>query len=420
MFYIGVDLGDSAVKLLLIDSVGNVKKTISKRFTESNPDEWWNKTVAGLKEIINIVGTDISGICICSSNNGMVVLDENDELIRPDIIWNNTDISKENDYLKNVVGKNAVEKTLAPKLLWLLNNSYENFRIINKIMLPKDYLVFKLTGLHCTDSASATSTLLYDNRNASWSKEMLAICEVRKEWMPKIYDTFDQIDKILPSVAEELGISHECSVVAGTTASIANVISSGSLGAGKYNLVTNMLATNNSDKWWQEDILDLDGEVIFEEEMLGENHVFYLPGVMSETAFIGMNSDTNRIDMLQAIYEGIAYELRYSIQRDGADARKPQSLKISGKLAKNDIFRKILANILNVTIETIEIDEGAVFGTAILAAVACGAYAGIEEATDMLVKIKDSVSPDELLVEKYDAGYSKFVRYYRAINSIIE
>ena len=131
MYYIGVDLGTSAVKLLLMDGDGKVKKTVSKRYAESNPNEWWKSTVVGLKEIIKVAEKDkIAGISFCGSNSGLVILDENDELIRPDIVWKDVDTSKEINYLKNVVGKEAFAKAVAPKMLWLLR--IMNMRVLEE------------------------------------------------------------------------------------------------------------------------------------------------------------------------------------------------------------------------------------------------------------------------------------------------
>lgn len=427
MYYIGVDLGTSAVKLLLMDGDGKVKKTVSKRYAEPNPNEWWKSTVVGLKEIIKVAEKDkIAGISFCGSNSGLVILDENDELIRPDIVWKDVDTSKEINYLKNVVGKEAFAKAVAPKMLWLADNAYESFRRINKIMLPKDYLVFKLTGIYSTDYASAAATLLYDAKTKGWSKEMLAICELKEEWLPDLYESSQKIDRVLPSMAEELGLPDKCFVVAGTAENVATVIGSGAIGAGRYSLIESRLSTECSHKWWMENIVDtddFDGElaslnILLDEGKLGENKVYYLPGIMSETAFVGMNMDTTRADILQAILEGIAYALRNTVEVGEQDKDKPESIALSGEVAKSFVWKTIIANVLNIRVDTVAVEEGPVYGTAILAVVANGEYESVESASRKMVTVKDSVEPDEQLVEQYQKGYEKFLKYYKALKSI--
>ena len=194
MYYIGVDLGTSAVKLILMDKEGNVVKTVSREYplyfpkpgwSEQNPSDWYENAVEGIKELTDGVdAAQVAGISFGGQMHGLVILDKDNEVIRPAILWNDGRTTKECDYLNNTIGKDKIAEYTAniafagftaPKILWLRENEPENFKKISKIMLPKDYLAYKMTGVHCTDVSDASGMLLFDVKNRCWSKEMLDI-----------------------------------------------------------------------------------------------------------------------------------------------------------------------------------------------------------------------------------------------------
>ena len=375
MLYIGIDLGTSAVKLLLMDETGKVLNIVSKEYplsfpnpgwSEQNPSDWWAQSKAGLKELTaNVDKNSIAGISFGGQMHGLVVLDENDEVIRPAILWNDGRTQKETDYLNNEIGKEKLSKLTgniafagftAPKILWLKANEPQNFAKIKKIMLPKDYIAYRLTGEFSTDYSDASGMLLLDVKNKCWSKEMLEICGVKEEWMPKLYESYEKTGTLKPDVAEELGFPAECIVAAGAGDNAAAAIGTGTVGAGKcnlslgtsgtlfitsdkfgvdphnalhsfdhadgaYHLMGCMLSAASCNNWWMKDILHTDDfadeqKPLDEEGRLGENHVYFLPYLMGErsphndpsarASFIGMSMDTSRADMLQAVFEGVA------------------------------------------------------------------------------------------------------------------
>lgn len=234
MLYIGVDLGTSAVKLLLMDESGKVLNIVSKEYpisfprpgwSEQNPCDWWAQTVAGLMELTkDFDKSSVAGISFGGQMHGLVVLDENDEVIRPAILWNDGRTQKETDYLNNVIGKEKLSELTgniafagftAPKLLWLKANEPENFAKIKKLMLPKDYIAYRMTGVFSTDYSDASGMLLLDVKNKCWSKEMLDICGVRAEWLPKLYESSEKTGTLKTDVACELGFPKDCIVAAG-------------------------------------------------------------------------------------------------------------------------------------------------------------------------------------------------------------
>lgn len=487
MLYIGIDLGTSAVKLLLMDDTGKVLNIVSKEYplsfpnpgwSEQNPSDWWAQSKAGLKELTaNVDKNSIAGISFGGQMHGLVVLDENDEVIRPAILWNDGRTQKETDYLNNEIGKEKLSKLTgniafagftAPKILWLKANEPQNFAKIKKIMLPKDYIAYRLTGEFSTDYSDASGMLLLDVKNKCWSKEMLEICGVKEEWMPKLYESYEKTGTLKPDVAEELGFPAECIVAAGAGDNAAAAIGTGTVGAGKcnlslgtsgtlfitsdkfgvdphnalhsfdhadgaYHLMGCMLSAASCNNWWMKDILHTDDfadeqKPLDEEGRLGENHVYFLPYLMGErsphndpsarASFIGMSMDTSRADMLQAVFEGVAYGLRDSLEVARSLGVAPERTTICGGGAKSPLWRKIVANIMNMKVDTVEVEEGPAYGGAILAAVADGCFNNVEEATAKIVKKKDTTEPDLVLVEKYEQGYQKFKKFYPALKGL--
>ena len=487
MLYIGIDLGTSAVKLLLMDETGKVLNIVSKEYplsfpnpgwSEQNPSDWWAQSKAGLKELTaNVDKNSIAGISFGGQMHGLVVLDENDEVIRPAILWNDGRTQKETDYLNNEIGKEKLSKLTgniafagftAPKILWLKANEPQNFAKIKKIMLPKDYIAYRLTGEFSTDYSDASGMLLLDVKNKCWSKEMLEICGVKEEWMPKLYESYEKTGTLKPDVAEELGFPAECIVAAGAGDNAAAAIGTGTVGAGKcnlslgtsgtlfitsdkfgvdphnalhsfdhadgaYHLMGCMLSAASCNNWWMKDILHTDDfadeqKPLDEEGRLGENHVYFLPYLMGErsphndpsarASFIGMSMDTSRADMLQAVFEGVAYGLRDSLEVARSLGVAPERTTICGGGAKSPLWRKIVANIMNMKVNTVEVEEGPAYGGAILAAVADGCFNNVEEATAKIVKKKDTTEPDLVLVEKYEQGYQKFKKFYPALKGL--
>ena len=481
MLYIGVDLGTSAVKLLLMDEKGKIHNIVSKEYplsfphpgwSEQNPQDWKEQSLAGIKELIaDADKSQIAGISFGGQMHGLVVLDENDEVIRPAILWNDGRTTKETDYLNEVIGKDKLSKYTAniafagftaPKILWLKEQEPENFAKINKIMLPKDYLAYVLSGVHCTDYSDASGMLLLDVEHKCWSKEMLEICNVKEEQLPTLYESYEVVGNVKPEIAEELGIPTSVKVIAGAGDNAAAAVGEGrcniSLGTsgtifisskkfgvdehnalhsfdhadGYYHLMGCMLSAASCNKWWMDEILKTKEYAKEQEQIckLGENKVFYLPYLMGERSphndpkaratFIGMTMDTTREDMTQAVLEGVAFGLRDSLEVARSLGIQIERTKICGGGAKSPLWKKIVANVMNLKVDVIESEEGPGYGGAILAAVGCKEFASVEEATEKLVKIVDTVEPDAELVAKYEERYQKFRQIYPTLKGLFQ
>lgn len=490
MYYIGIDLGTSAVKLLLMQEDGTVKNIVSKEYpiyfpnpgwSEQNPCDWWKMTIEGIKELTDGFDKDsIKGISFGGQMHGLVILDKDDNVIRPAILWNDGRTEKETDYLNNVIGKDKLSEYTgniafagftAPKILWLKENEPENFAKISKIMLPKDYIAYKMTGVHATDYSDASGMLLLDVKNKCWSKEMLDICGISSDVMPQIFESYEKIGTLTSEVSSLLGINKDCIVAAGAADNAAAAVGTGTTGDGKCNLSLGtsgtlfissdefmvddnnalhsfvhangrfhlmgcMLSAASCNNWWMKDILKTtdfpkEQEPLIQKDCrneLGNNNVFFLPYLMGERsphndasargAFIGMSMDTKREDMLQAVFEGVAYGLRDSMEVARKLGINVTNATICGGGAKSTLWRKIVANVLNINVNTVMVEEGPAYGGAILASVAAGEYNSVEEATSKIIKIKEQVSPDEILVERYNKGYEKFKKYYPALKGL--
>ena len=255
MLYIGVDLGTSAVKLLLMDGTGKILNIVSKEYplyfphpgwSEQNPEDWYTQVMAGIEELIKDADkSQVAGISFGGQMHGLVILDDKDQVIRPAILWNDGRTTEECDYLNNVIGKDKLSEYTAnisftgftaPKILWVKNKEPENFARIKKIMLPKDYIAYKLSGVHCTDVSDASGMLIFDVKNRCWSKEMCEICGIHEDQLAKVYESYETVGTVLPEIAAKLGIPESCKVVAGAGDNAAAAVGTGTVGDGNCNI----------------------------------------------------------------------------------------------------------------------------------------------------------------------------------------
>lgn len=486
MLYIGIDLGTSAVKLLLMDSEGKIVNVVSREYplyfpqpgwSEQKPEDWYEQTMEGIRELIRDVDkSQVAGISFGGQMHGLVILDAEDNVIRPAILWNDGRTTEETDYLNNVIGREKLSQYTAniafagftaPKILWVKKQEPENFARIAKIMLPKDYIAYKLTGVHCTDVSDASGMLLFDVKNRKWSQEMCDICGISVSQLATCYESYEKVGTVLPEIAEELGIPETTAVAAGAGDNAAAAVGTGTVGDnmcnislgtsgtifissrnfgvdkfnalhsfahadGSYHLMGCMLSAASCNKWWMDEIIGTTDYAAEQKdiEKLGENHVYFLPYLMGERSphnnpnaratFIGMTMDTTRADMTQAVLEGVAFALRDSLEVAKSLGIDLKRTKICGGGAKSPLWKKIIANVLDLKVDVIESEEGPAMGGAMLAAVACGEYGSVEEIADRVVKIIDTVEPDPELVAKYEERYAQFKEIYPACKPLFD
>lgn len=486
MLYIGIDLGTSACKLLLVDEGGAVLNEVTKEYllsfprpgwSEQTPEDWWRAVTEGVPELLaGFDPSQVAGIGAGGQMHGPVALDENDNVIRPAILWNDGRTAKEVGYLNNEIGRDKLSQYTAniafagftaPKLLWMRGNEPDLFAKIRKIMLPKDYINYKLTGVHCTDCSDASGTLLLDVQNKRWSKEMCEICGVTEEQLPRLHESWEVVGTLEPDAAKALGLPESVKVCAGAGDNAAAAVGTGTVGAGGCNislgtsgtifissnrfgldpnnalhafvhadggwhLMGCMLSAASCNQWWCGDILGtkdyLAEQKAIIEDKLGRNSVFFLPYLMGERSpindtdargtFVGMSMDTTRADLTQAALEGVAFAIRDSFEvAKSLGVSIPRSM-ICGGGAKSPLWRTILANVLGIPLTLPQTEQGPGYGGAVLAMVGCGAFDSVQSACDALVKVAGAVEPDAELTARYDAQYRKFQVIYPALKNV--
>ena len=486
MLYIGIDLGTSACKLLLVDEAGQVRNTVTRDYplafprpgwSEQDPAHWWSAVLEGVPELLSgFDANEVKGIGCGGQMHGLVALDGADSVLRLAILWNDGRTAKEVDYLNEAVGRDKLSQYTAniafagftaPKLLWMRANEPELFAKIEKIMLPKDYLVYHLTGVHATDYSDASGTLLLDVEHKCWSKEMCGICGVTENQLPRLYESWAPVGTLLPEIAKTLGLPESVVVCAGAGDNAAAAVGTGTVGKGGcnislgtsgtifissdqfgvdphnalhsfahadggYHLMGCMLSAASCNKWWQEEIIgteDYAGEQArITPDKLGNNHVYFLPYLMGERSpindtnargtFIGLTMDTTRADMLQAVLEGVAFAIRdsFEVARSlGVDI--PRS-NICGGGSKSPLWKKIMSKVLGIPLDIVAAEQGPGYGGPILAMVATGQYPTVQAACDALVSVSDAIEPDPTLTALYEERYQQFRQIYPACKAL--
>lgn len=477
-YYIGIDLGTSSCKGILADRSGKIYKESSVSYpvmtprdgwTEQDPEEWLKASRRIIAELSAGIESDVRGISVAGQMHGLVTLDADDRVIRPCILWNDGRCEKQTAYLNEVVGKERLSKLTgniafagftAPKLLWMYEEEPENFARIDKIMLPKDYLAYRLTGVHSTDFSDASGMLLVDVANKRWSDEMCKICHVEHKWLPRLYESYEVTGKVKP----EFGLPN-CVVAAGAGDNAAAAIGTGAVGAGscnvslgtsgtvfipqdtfsvdpknalhsfahangKWHLMGCILTAASARKWWLEKIIgsgdyesdetasDTDSDVIFLPYLSGERSPHN--DVRARGAFVGLSHSTTGAQMSRAIMEGVAFALRDCLEVARSSGVIPSRTTLCGGGAKSRVWRKIVADTLEIPVDVLETEQGPSLGGAMLAMVGAGEYENVEDAARAIVRVKETVLPDPSKYPYYDNKYEKFRRLYPAIKGALQ
>ena len=479
MTTVGIDIGTSGVKMLAMDEHGKVLKIVTRDYplyqtgneSEQDPGDWWEQTADGLREMTSEI-KDVAALSFSGQMHGLVVLDEQDKVIRRAMLWNDQRTTAQCDYLNNVIGKDKLLEHTAnialtgftlPKILWMKEHEPELFSRISKIMLPKDYIAYKLSGQFATDESDASGTLLLDVNKRSWSHFMMEISGIREDQLPKLYTSSKAVGTVTSQAAKETGLSENTLVVIGGgdqavgavgTGTVSGGMCSISLGTsgvvfvagdqfavdrsssavhsfchanGRYHMMGVTLGAAASTKWWIEDILgtgDYSGEqAAIKPSDLGNNTVYYLPYLSGERtpvndphargAFVGMATYTSRADMTQAVLEGVAYSLRDNLEAIKKLGVSATSARIIGGGAKSPLWCQITASVLNLRVDKINSDEGPAFGAAILAAVGAGTFPSVEEACSKLIAVTQSYEPDPCAVTRYEKRYPIYNALYK-------
>jgi xylulokinase len=479
--FLGIDLGTSSMKFLLMGKDGTIIDTVSETYpvhyynenwAEQECTHWWEALLSGVKKITSCNGKEsVKSIGFSGQMHGLVMVDREGGVLSPVILWCDQRTQSECDYLNGKVGEEillrecsniALTGFTAPKILWIQKNKPEIFNQIHKVMLPKDYLAWKLSGVYSTDYSDASGTMLLDIGKKQWSKKMVELCGLREDQLPRLYESFEVTGVVESSLAVELGLGDRVKVVAGAGDQAAGAVGTGAVkegfgtialgtsgvvffpspkvpaahrglhsfadASGKWHQMGVTLSAASSLKWWAEQVQGgADISLLLEEAEKADKHnrLVYLPYLIGERTphndpdaqgvFCGMNISQSRGDLTRAVLEGVAFSLRdiYEIMKDsGVELR---GAAISGGGSQSRLWLTIIAAVLNIELHVPKTNEGPAFGAAILAAVGAGAFDSVEEACKKLVTYKEVITPERDLF--YDGKYQVYSRLYRSLKA---
>jgi xylulokinase len=485
-YFIGLDVGTSGVKALLINEKGEVISSATNEYvmltpkpnwTEQNPEDWWEASKKSIRSVASKVKKDeIEGIGLTGQMHGLVTLDDNLNVVRPCIMWNDQRTVKESeeitskigfDKLIKITGNQVLTGFTAPKILWIKNNEPDNYNKIKKILLPKDYIRFRLTGELATDVSDASGTSLLNVPERKWSDEILSGLEIPKEWMPQLYESSEISGIVKKGLCEELNLPENLIVVAGGGDQAAGGIGTGTVSEGITSLVlgTSGVVFAHSDKprieasgkvhsfchavpnawhvmgvtlsaagslqWYRNtfhngaDYSELTKAA--EEIQPGSEGLFFLPYLSGERTpyadanakgtFIGATVRHNSAHFTRAVLEGVAFSLRDCFELNKNIGVKTEQVRISGGGAKSKMWIQILSDLLKKEIVTLTSTEGAPYGAAILAAVASGKFNSVYEACASIIKIKTTTTPNKENINIYEDFYNIYKNLYGTLKS---
>ena len=482
--YIGIDLGTSSVKLILVTEQGEIVRSATRSyelfipqpsFSEQLPEDWFDKTMDGLKSLVQGHQQAINAISFSGQMHGMVILDRDDHVIRPAILWNDQRTVREVEELNNVLGIETLLKETgnialtgltAPKILWVKHHESDHFNQIEKVMLPKDYLIYKLSGEFATDVSDVSGTLYYNVKEKCYSQTMLDYLGLDESCFPKVYESYDVVGYLKQEIKDILGIKRDVKIIAGGGDQAVGAVGIGtvndgecsiSLGTsgvvfvssdhfkvdhqsylqsychsnGSYHLMGVMLNAAGAIKWWSEYVFQNYNYADFYQKLehsSADDDLYFLPYLTGERSpindpkargvFFGLRLEHRKEHMDRAVVEGVTFALKETFDLIKALGVPIQKVKLTGGGAKSPIWAQMIAHIMNVEVVTLTKEEGPAFGAAILAMVGDGIYSSVSSATHQLIKENESYQPEPSMVELYERKYHKFRKIYPALKHV--
>lgn len=475
--YLGVDLGTSSVKLVLADGEGRIADSASAKYplllpedgwSEQNPEDWYAGVIACVRELgCRHDLSAVKGVSFSGQMHGLVVLDKDDNVIRPAILWNDNRTTEECAYLNDVIGKDkllewtgnvAFTGFTAPKLMWMKRHEPENFARIAKIMLPKDYVAYKMSGVFGSDVSDDSGTLYFDVKNRAWSAPMLGIIGITEEQLPAIFESTDVIGHISEEFAAASGLPVSAKVVMGGGDQAVGAVGTGtvkegrmffSLGTsgvvfapcaefaastnggmhvfrhanGRFHFMGCMLSAAGSMQWWSEEVTGMSvGDLLDEMPGVCTDAPIFLPYLMGERspindpnakgAFYGINLAHKRADMTKAVVDGICFGLRDCYDNILGMGAEAGFARVIGGGSRSDKWMQILSDITGLELRRINTSDGAGLGAVILAMVGTGAVPSLDEACDRLIRDTDVFLPSESEHRAYAEKFAAFKELY--------
>jgi len=488
MTLLGIDVSTTGVKALLIDDKGEIVassttalhlSTPKPLWSEQHPHDWWDAAVNSIRNVLRETDAkEIAAIGLTGQMHGLVLLDEQGEVLRPAILWNDQRCGDQCDEMRASLGKerlirisgnDALTGFTAPKILWVRQHEPEIYDRARHVLLPKDYLRYKLTHEYAMDKADGSGTLLFDLERRHWSNETLDAAKIAADWLPETFEGPEVTGRVTREAAAATGLREGTPVVAGGGDQAAQAVGVGAvrpgvlavtLGTsgvvfaatespliepagrlhafchavpGRWHLMGVMLSAAGSLQWYR-DALACD--VSFEELVseagavaAGSDGLLFLPYLCGERtphpdpfargAWVGLTLRHSRKHLTRAVLEGVAFGLKdiFSLMQE-AGAGDVDQVRVSGGGAKSAVWRQILAEVLGTEMVTVNTTEGAAYGAALLAGVAAGVWPNVDTACAETIRVTDRISPDAKNVSRYAELYQQYQSLYPALRSI--
>jgi xylulokinase len=495
MYWLGLDVGTGGSRALLVDEGGNVKAGFTAPheemrmerplWAEQRPENWWEAAQSAIRGVLveaGATGKDIRGVGLSGQMHGLVLLDAQDRVIRPALIWCDQRSQAQVDYVNRTVGRENVLAFTAnpvltgftlPKLLWVRDHEPGNFARIRRMLLPKDYVRFCLTGEYATEVSDASGTALFDVVRRRWSSQMLERLKLDAEILPQVYESSDVTGKVTESAAAATGLAPGTPVVGGGGDQAASAVGNGVVEPGivSCTLGTSGVVFAHMDKpaydplgrvhtfchavrgawhvmgvtqgaglslqWFRNHLAPgTEYDALTAEAATApplSHGLFWLPYLMGERTphldstarggWIGLTAKHTRADLLRSLLEGVSYSQKDCLDIIEAMGVSVESVRASGGGARSAFWRQLLADIFGKRVVTLASQEGSAYGAAILALVGTGAYSSVPEACRAVIREVDSVLPRPHESQLYRRGHEVYRTLYptlKPVYSLIE
>jgi xylulokinase len=495
-YLLGIDVGTSGAKALLIDASGDVVASAYSEYplsiprplwAEQDPEDWWRAVVETIRTALadsGVDAADVAGLGLTGQMHGMVALDKQGKVLRPCIMWNDQRTAAQCAEIMQAVGREhflaltgnlALPGFTAPKILWVRENEPEVYDQIAQILLPKDYIRYRLTGEYATEVSDASGTVLFGVPQRRWSAEVLAALQIPAEWMPRCYESPEVTGGLSLAAAQATGLRAGLPVVGGGGDQAAQAVGSGVVKTGivsatvgtsgvvfaatddmkldaqarlhsfchavpgRWHVMGVMLSAGGSLRWLRDTIAGPEREVgwltgidpyeyLTSEAALvapGSEGLLFLPYLTGERtpyadpnargAFVGLTLRHGKGALVRAVLEGVAYGLRDSLELLRAMNVPVQQVRASGGGARSAFWRQIMADIFGAELVTINMTEGAAYGAALLAGVGSKVYRDVFQATDRTIRVMDRTEPRAANVAVYNEFYAEYRALYGAL-----
>ena len=492
---LGIDIGTSGTKTLICDEDGKVLATAMSEhaifspkpgWSEQKPEDWWQATITATKAVMKkakVKAGDISGIGLSGQMHGSVFLGDGPKALRPALLWNDQRTQKQCDEITSkaggrealigMVANPALTGFTAPKILWVRENEPKVYEKTKHILLPKDYIRYRMTGEYATEVGDASGTLLLDVKNRRWSDELLSILQIDKALLPsKVHESHEITGNLNAQAARSLGLNEGTPVVGGSGDQPAGAVGNGivsagivsaTLGtsgvvfahsdeptldpqgrvhtmchavAGKWCVFGCMLSAGGSFQWFRNNLADAEVAAakkqkidpyelliaLAKEAKPGGEGLFFLPYLTGERCphpdpnarggWIGMTSRTQRKDLIRSLLEGVTYGMRDALEIMLSMNIPIKQVRASGGGARSAFWRQLQADIYKQPLVMTNASEGPAYGVALLAGVGTGVWKDVLEGCQCGIKQAEKVMPNKKTSALYDRGYAVYRQLY--------